>query len=500
MALPFGVACHQAKQLEEMHDTTAEMRDITKEMRDNTKGTDKVPGMMDGMKKKMDRLADVTESRLTTTNQKMDSLPHMQSTMEEMLASTYGLCKTRHALAATVRTDSFKALRESRRVSGKLGLAVQYEMAFEFQHWGICGDDDLARRDQFFDTGLQQFFLDLGATVSRRSIWILEPGDAMGEADYPSALASKHIIQKDGRLAFMAANADNDDMDFNALSAAAHKVDDTQVTVVAVYNRTYEEKISEVSIYSLIREALLAERSQSDAPTENTAVKHWYETVYANRRIAIRMLQARHNFIVGIVIDKLAARAEKNFPLVRNFGLLVNKLDLISRNGFEWKVAIDDFTAGELHEYAKYLRYAIETQTLLRDDLAIPLHIDRELRPFISGLKLVTKAPAIGALATERGEFIKLLTAIKSTIPSASSASAPAASPQKKSGFSWNPADWNPFKKKPSATQASGANSQAPPAAAEPPRAQGEAPPPDEPLPPQTEDGDDEGSSSTPDL
>jgi hypothetical protein len=370
-------ACQQSRELTEMHDTTAEMRDITKDMRDNTSEMNKSTKSLNTETSSMqDSMASVLKE-MQDTNKQMKG---MSNDMQQMSQTTNALCQSRHAQAALVRNGAFKQLLDAETPEAKVAGATEYLMGFEFQQWGICGDDTLATRDQLISTAMQEFFFNISEALSSNT--------------NASALASAHTF---------AHLDDPQDMTFNAIAAALHGIDDVQIQTLRKCNATHTEKVRFESLLSLFIEGM----KLSNAP--QASLNSWQHQVLANRRIVIRLLQARQTFTVAVVVGKLSSQATSGVGT--SMSLLIDKT---LRLGTAWKANIDNFTIDELDQFSFYLSISLETRKALKD-LGIQAVVDPELAPFINGVYLTTSSRGPNELMAARQKFNRLLTLVKAT-------------------------------------------------------------------------------------
>jgi len=434
-------ACQQAKQLDEMHDTTAEMRDITRDMRDQTKQMNSTTGNMskattsmndsmqamleqmnemnslmknliqntsdmnkttqtmngsllsmkgamdvmrantEALASKMDHLARVTEVNLGETNTRMKS---MSTHMESMDSTTTGLCQGRNAQAADMRLKGFDGLRKETAIETQVADAMLYMMGMEYQMWGLCSTDTTQTREDMFKIGLEEFFAKLKAVTSSRAS--------------ARALAPSYITPNSDSVL---------DADFDAVSYALSAVHDVQRQTLAKLNaaKPANQKVQIESLQSLIVEAYRANKA-------GQALKAWQKVVIANNPLALRVLQARHNFLVAGVIGKLKDEAVKGVG--NNLALGFNKL-MGGLVGTSWNADINSFQAAQLDNLTGLLQQALETRQMLAS-IGVKPALDAELAPFVHNLKIADDKRGSAEIAKARARFEMTLKTVQTQL------------------------------------------------------------------------------------
>ncbi len=413
-------ACQQARDLDEMKATTNEMRDITRDMRDETRQmnqttnkmgkatgsmNDSMQSMLESMQEmtkttklmadsltdmkssmdvmkantaalanKMDHLGQITETNLVETNSRMKS---MSKNMESMDATTTGLCQSRNPQAADMRLKGFDGLRKETEIEIKVADAVLFTVGLEFNMWGLCSNDTLATRDDMFKIALEEYFAKLKSVTSKN--------------EYARALAPSYVAPSSSSLM---------DADFDAMAYAMNAVHDIQKNTLAKINvgQPVNQKISVASVQSLIIEAYLANKA-------GQPLKPWQKMVIANNRAALRLLQARHNFLIAGVIGKLKDQAVKGVG--NNLALGFNKL-MGGMMGTKWDADVTGLQAAELENLSNFILQALETRKMLTSIGVKPV-MDSELAPFIKNLSIKHDHRGAAALITARKRFTTLV-------------------------------------------------------------------------------------------
>ena len=433
--------CQQARDMSEMKETTNEMRDITRDMRDETRQMNSTTGKMskstgsmndsmqsmletmqqmntllkqmientgemnkttktmngslldmkssmdvmrantEALASKMDHLGKVTEVNLTETNSRMKT---MSNHMESMDSTTTGLCQSRNPQAADMRLKGFDGLRKEKEIEIKVADAMLFTVGLEFNMWGLCSNDTLATRDDMFRIALEEYFAKLKSVTSSH--------------DYARALSPSYV----------APNADSTlDSDFNALAYALTSVHDIQKNTLAKLNagKPENQKVQTASVQSLIIDAYLANKA-------GQSLKPWQKMVISNNRLALRMLQARHNFMVAGVIGKLKDQSVKGVG--NNLALGFNKL-MGGLMGSKWEADVSSLQAAELENLTSLLAQAIETRQKLVS-IGIKPVLDTELAPFIHNLIVKQDGRGNAKTIEARTRFTKMVKTVASQL------------------------------------------------------------------------------------
>lgn len=365
------MSCQEKKQLEEMHHSTIEMNHTTHDLLDETKKMgSKMDGMSDSTKSmdsKMDNMNDgmnKTVDRMENMSGKMDGMSNNTSEMnKEMKGMTRDLGKTveeiervskiadhvvdvsKQAGSLTVRKERLEDLEKATAMQTKLSQASAYIQAFEFEIWsGLGPDTSKEKREHLIFDGLQEFFIDVKAFYNPT-----KPID-------PSA-------EPEGFF------ADNKQANFNAIAAAMNK-----------YNRLQDDyavsnQLPVYTMYTLIKEALTANFERSKG--RDVLVPSFLAPVIINKEIAIRLLQARHNFLLALIVSDLS---KISYSFITKIKMLLTP----------WHVDLNSFEKERLENLIKWADGSKNTRQLL-------LSIGEDLE-FNSKLKSVCRNMKINSI------------------------------------------------------------------------------------------------------
>lgn len=340
------VGCGQTKQLTEMHDTTAEMNETTKDLRDTSKGlgktTNELLEVSKGLGSKMGGMEATTNGVGQTSNQ-------MKETTNEL--SDF----SRQGGGLQVRELAFKSLRESSSAAKKIKDAAAYFIAFDYQLWSGTGlDTDEARRLELMGRATSEFVKDVQECVVKGQ----DQANTLAEPDMSEPYA-----------------AGNTDACFNAFAVALHKENPKQNEMLKKF-----PKMKLVTMYSMIEDSLLAEKELNAGRLSLDKVPEYQREIMNNRGLAIRLLQARHNFAAGIFLSQTVP--QNSLKDVVKAGL--NKYLF----GASWKLKMDSYNVSKLHEFSMFMKINLATKSLLRKIGVEPI-VNSTVQQFFINLKPV---------------------------------------------------------------------------------------------------------------
>lgn len=389
-----GSACAEKKQLTEMHDATVDMRDTTKEL---NKGTGELKDTTTqllrqtlDMKETTTHLADISGQM----NGKMDDMSKKTSVVSQLTGELYDA--SRQGVTLDLRRSALKALLEAQSSGKKIAEAAQYFMSFEYQFWTGFGQDETEEKRQVLvDDAVSEFF----KSVKEFNV---------GPSTEINPLAQTSLSNGGGSVAL---DDDNRVASFNAIAAALHRV-----------NRKQEEmhhknpKVEVLSMLSLIERGLKAEvELNSGAKTLDTLPPSIKE-VLNNKSLAVKLLQARHNFIAAIFLAEVSpvgAQAPTN-TLAPKWA--TKMLLYLWSTQMGWKANLDRFNVSQLKQFNQYLSAVLATRASLKT-LGIEPHVDSKIQKLFQTMNEETtgKGPAkdIGELNAARTELIGLLNELK---------------------------------------------------------------------------------------
>lgn len=393
-ALVSVVACAEKKQLTQMHDATVEMRDTTKEMNGNTKemktttktmaedtkgmredtrsvrkSTDDMRAATENMRKSTEDMRRSTETVRESTTQVLEETKEVKDLTAELYDSA------RQGAAVTLRRELLESAYRSESSGKKIGELGKYFMAFEFQLWNDMGQDKgEEKRRELMQIATTEFFRDLREFAT---------GD---ETVNPFAQ-----MTAGGPVH----SADNKTATVNALAVTMH-----------ILNRKQEDfirrnpTVQPVSIYSMIADALRAEKA-IDAG-EVADIPAYQKDVLANKKLALFLMQARHNFAAAMFLSETVSK--------QGVG---NKVRAFANRyfgwGASWTLDADALNVAQTEQLARYLKAVVRTRAVL-NEVGVKPEVNSKIEAFLKGAKVkATAEKASGALLAARAELIELL-------------------------------------------------------------------------------------------
>lgn len=308
-ALTFAVAlagCNELKKVDEMHDATVSMNQTTDQMNKTTGDLDKKTAQM-----------------RETTEELYDAL--------------------RQGDSVQLRRAGYDAVLKAPTLFKKISEASKYFMSFELQLWTGQGQDhSLEKRDLLAQQAAQEFFLEIEE---------LAPRD--GSIDISAAPDSSNIYSTENRSA-----------SFNAMALGLHQTNRKQPLALQ------EKGLKELSMLSLVEEALLKDRNELHTGASREILAH--------EERAIQLLKARFQIFPLVFIDMVAKIGDKN---------IAGKAKMLLMN---WDADLNHMNATQL-EYLKteVLQQALHAKKLL-EQIGHPTKLDSMTERLLSKMQLKT--------------------------------------------------------------------------------------------------------------
>lgn len=260
----------------------------------------------------------------------------------------------RQGSSLQLRTQLFKNLLESESTGHKVANGVHYLMAFEFQlYTGFAQDTNLEKREKFMAEATQEFFMTL------KDVYIV--------SDQVSPLS-----QGDSKNIYSNANKE---ATFNAISLGLHML-----------NRKQEENLKKnpgmeaVSMYSMIQSSLLLEKELNQGKITIQEMPEYSRYVLNNKRMAIKLLQARQMMIKMVFLSETS-------PLLEGRSKVSKMLNFASMNIAGWDLNLENLTATQVREFNIYFELREKTINLL-SHLRIPVQNNRWIERLIQKMQV----------------------------------------------------------------------------------------------------------------
>lgn len=288
-------ACDVRTELKDMHKSTQNMEKNTEKMVDITERMEKLTGKMSedvgamktetgevndnvvNMGKKMDDVND----NVSQFNGKIDNVFGVTDSLEKRVGT--GIEETYDGLrqgdSSNLRRLAFQGLISAHAHEKKLLEAAQYLAGYEFYFWrGFGIDNQTQRREDLVAGATQQFFKDIYELYNYSpSVFPLADPD-LGESF-------------------------NREASFNAIAAALHMDNPKQKENIRLM-AAKGVQVEELTFLKLIKQGLIAKINVESKKTKFEQVPLHLKEVMINEEVAIKLLQARWNFLAVAAMDK----------------------------------------------------------------------------------------------------------------------------------------------------------------------------------------------------
>lgn len=278
-------------------------------------------------------------------------LDDMKETTGDMKSTTDELYDTlRQGNSLQLRREAYESVLKAPTLYKKVSEANKYMMSFEFQIWNKLGQDkEGQKRDLLGQQAAMEFFMEMEELAYQIEVDpTVEPKLMENDPDdKQSAVLSGMDIY----------SAKNRSASFNAMALSMHQVNRKQVRATMQHP---EEK--QMSLYSMMEEALLAPR--------NVAQKGYAREVMAHEELAIKLLQARYNFMPMVFIDSVSHVGTKSFP------------GKIYQTVWSWTLDLDSLNATQI----EYFQTEVLVHAVAAKNLLIKLGVKPELNFKVKGM------------------------------------------------------------------------------------------------------------------
>ncbi|WP_413944116.1 hypothetical protein [Bdellovibrio sp. HCB-162] len=273
---------------------------------------------LDEMHKATVEMSDTTKDMSETTKRMEEKTSDLDKKSEALDAKTAELYDAlRQGNAAILRKEFLEQMTEAKEMPKKLALGVKYYWAFEFQLWSMQGLDNEARREELASSAAREFI---------REIHEYAPNE-----DFISPTTD-----------------DNKEKNFLALVTTLHEVNDKQK------NRLDKTTIPQMSMLSLIERALKEKTLLDQGKITVEQLSHSSYDLLGFEQKLIQILQARHNFILTMLVAK-ASNVDKDWKNKIKLGLL----------GMKWTLDFSKYNDVEVSEMKRYVKAVLDTRAIL---------------------------------------------------------------------------------------------------------------------------------------
>lgn len=379
-ALFLLVGCDMRTELKDMHKSTQNMEKNTEKMVEITERMEKMTGKMGEGVDAMGVKTDEVNGNVTQFNGKIDKLHGVADSLEKRVGT--GIEETYDGLrqgdSSQLRRVAFQGLLNARDHSKKLLEAAQYLAGFEFYLWAGFGmDGSIKRRDDLVVGAIQQFFKDI------YEIYNYSPSIfAFADPDLSEAF--------------------NREASFNAMAAALHTDNPKQKENIRML-AAKGVHIEEITILKLIKQGLSAKADVESKKTKFEDLPLQFKEVLIHEAVAIKLLQARWNFIAVAAMDKsFQIKKAGAFKYFRSIWKLINT----------WELDFAKLNSSQIDDMHTFIEEAHSTREFL-NSIGVETKPDAVMAVLIKRMRPVN----VGQLSSDNQEkaegIIKMLESFK---------------------------------------------------------------------------------------
>lgn len=336
LVLPL-LSCDIRNELKDMHKSTGNMEKNTEKMVEITdrmeKSTEKMGEDVSAMKEETKK---VNESVNTMSEEVGDLRSDLQGVQSKIGNVNTGIEEVYDGLrqgdSSNLRRLAFKAMVEAIAHEKKLSEAAMYIAAFEFYFWRDFGlDANLKRREELIAGASQQFF---------KTVY-----EVYNYTPRVFPLADPKI-----------SDVLNKEASFNALAAVLHMDNPKQKENIKLM-ATKGIKIEEVTFLKIIEQGLALKSKLASNQMEVAAVPAYLKEVLINEEVAIKLLQARWQFLTVSAMDK-----SFQFKKVGAFRYIRSAWNLMSR----WELDFSKMNSVQIADQHFFLQEAYKAREILK--------------------------------------------------------------------------------------------------------------------------------------
>lgn len=365
---------------DKMVDITDRMDHVASDMKQDVSGmrtqTEKVT---EGVEKMKTEIQSVRE-QLNSTNRSLDKLQsQLGGVGSDMGGLRVGIEEVYDGLrqgdSSSSRRASFDSLIKAQSHEKKLSEASLYVSGFEYYFWRDFGLDSLeSRRDILVFRSVQQFFKDVFEIYNFK----------------PSVFAFADPSINDYY---------NKEATFNVLASVIHLDNPKQIENIKLMKEKGID-IPRLTINSLIESAIRAKFDMESGKKSLDDLKSYEKEILSNYDVAVKLLQARWNFITVACLDK-------SF-VVKNGGTYTKYFRAAWKLMQTWELDFTKLNSAQIEEVRVNLIQAVQTRKFL-DSVGIPTKTDFFLHLFILRMKPVLGSSMLPADETKAQEILKYL-------------------------------------------------------------------------------------------
>ncbi len=311
------VACDMKKQLTEMHDSTARLEDNTKKMGETTaemNETTKKMAEITGAMKEITAGMSIVTSEMNGRTKKMS----------DVTGELYDAAKLGDS--SIQRREALRELWRAHSSGRKIIEATKYFISFEYQLYSGMGQDESEeKKSHLIHQATLEFFKDVNEFLT-------------------SEVDAKPLDQA------YEGTEENKEACLNAIAVALHQTNRKQDEYI-IKNKLKEE--DKLSMYKIIVSALTKKAAINKGEIQLNGIPEYEREVLIHESAAIKLLQARHNFMAAVVLSEISEIKK---------GKIVAGLMLLTK----WNVESEKINLAQSEQYLKMINSALGVQNLLK--------------------------------------------------------------------------------------------------------------------------------------
>jgi len=317
------------------------------------------------MKQNLDEMHKATVQMSDTTKRMEEKTTDLDTKTESLDAKTAELYDAlRQGNSSLLRKEFLEQLTESKEMAKKLSFGVKYFWAFEFQLWSMQGLDDDHRREELASCAAREF--------------IREVHEYAPTNDFISPTTD-----------------DNNEKNFLVLATTLHEVNDKQKT------RIDKAGLQRMSMLTLIERALTQKKElQEGKITVEQLAPSSYDLLAFEEKL-VQLLQARHNFILTMLVAK-ASHIDQGWTNKIKLGLL----------GMKWTLDLSHYNAVEITEMKRYIQAVIDTRAILTR-AGYPVVVDSTIMKIVANGQAVKSKSANSLRQKDEAEILQAILGLK---------------------------------------------------------------------------------------
>lgn len=357
------IACHEKKQLQEMHAAALDTKNDLNQMKESTAKVEENSAKTNENTEKIVKLNEESNEKIQSLATQTEASAVAQQSIQSELNQSHQDQKQQNA---KIETSHFiNSIKSATSRDGKISAAVQYLTSFEFQTSNAV---EMEKREILFNEALVQFFQDLNE-FNDKGTEINPFADPSGNTKDQKASA------------------------FNALAVSLQAQNRKQMEIKSI-----NPDFTPTSFLKLIMEGLSVESQIQLGLKQEQNVQSSLLTVLHNKKLALSLLQARVNFFTYAF-------------LVETVGFENSFTNNFLKKWKSWELNLKDIDSFQFKKLKNYLMAISETKAFLKS-LKIKVEVKSPMNSILENMKIVN-GDILGIGTEEKLKFIDLVKDLK---------------------------------------------------------------------------------------